>query len=612
MEWNPDSLTTVSFRPNFSHTHGSSASTSRSATFNADPTDLDTLYTLPDAMFEPSIPTSLAAIAVNTNARQSLSNSLNNSANASLNVTRRLGSKGRNVSFMGTLGYTHSYSKSYSISDIRYFQSTAATPYTYSNQYSYSPSETWKYGLRLSYTEPLGNNWYAQLRYEYDYQYNDGSRSLYQLDTLGGWGYGSNRAIGTLPSSADSMMLAYNARNSRNATYRNYDQAIQLSLNYNTSTINFQAGIDLEPQVSKMAYTSGQIDTVITRHTFVMAPRLRFRYKINNTTQLMVRYNGSASQPSLTNLLDVTDDSDPLNITRGNPGLKPSWTNSLDANYNTYNANRQQGMMASLRFSQTSNSISNAMTYDETTGVRTTRPENINGNWNTNGDFTFNTPLNRAKDLTLSTYTTLAYTNAVGYLSVNSGSSQKNTTRTFTVGERLSSNYRADWYDFGVYGSINYQHSRNKLQSSADLDTYTFSYGFNTNLSLPWSINISTDLGMNSRRGYADNSMNTNELLWNAQIGKSFLKGNAATINLQFYDILHKQSNVSRVLNAYMRSDSWTNAINSYIMLHFVYRLNIISGSGGNSNQNQRGGQRRNTGEGFTPTMPIGMGGGRR
>ena len=100
---------------------------------------------------------------------------------------------------------------------------------------------------------------------------------------------------------------------------------------------------------------------------------------------------------------------------------------------------------------------------------------------------------------------------------------------------------------------------------------------------------------MSSRRGYSEASMNTNELLWNAQISQSFLKNNAATISLKFYDILHKQSNVSRTINAQMRRDSWSNAINSYIMLHFLYKLNIFPGgkSGGTSagGGSGRGGQ---------------------
>ena len=116
---------------------------------------------------------------------------------------------------------------------------------------------------------------------------------------------------------------------------------------------------------------------------------------------------------------------------------------------------------------------------------------------------------------------------------------------------------------------------------------------------------------MNSRRGYSDASMNTNEFLWNAQIAQSFLKGRAATISLQFYDILHKQSNVSRTISATMRRDSWNNAINSYIMLHFIYKLNIFGGKS-QSSTSGKGQGRREGGNGSMRAMPMmrSMGGG--
>ena len=85
---------------------------------------------------------------------------------------------------------------------------------------------------------------------------------------------------------------------------------------------------------------------------------------------------------------------------------------------------------------------------------------------------------------------------------------------------------------------------------------------------------------MQSRRGYADNSMNTNELIWNAQVSQSFLKGKALTISLQLYDILHEQSTFSRTISAMSRNDTEYNAITSYGMVHVIYRLNLFGGRG--------------------------------
>ena len=87
--------------------------------------------------------------------------------------------------------------------------------------------------------------------------------------------------------------------------------------------------------------------------------------------------------------------------------------------------------------------------------------------------------------------------------------------------------------------------------------------------------------------------MNTNELIWNAQVSQSFLKGKALTISLQFYDILDKQSNYSRTISETGRSDIQYNSIHSYAMLHVIYRLNIFNGKSRTDNMGAPGGRER-------------------
>ena len=113
-------------------------------------------------------------------------------------------------------------------------------------------------------------------------------------------------------------------------------------------------------------------------------------------------------------------------------------------------------------------------------------------------------------------------------------------------------------------------------------------------------MSISTDLHEQSRRGYNDASLNTNELLWNAQISQSLLKGNALTLSVQLYDLLHKQSNLSRTISAMSRTDTEYNSINSYIMFHASYRLNLFGGKQARDQmRNGRDGSRR-----FSPLGP--------
>ena len=628
LKWNPDSMTRITFRPSYSYSDNRSSSTSRTGTFNSDPNELSGISNPLDSIFASAINPSLEAIAVNRNERQTLSNSHSHNVSGSLMVVRRLGKLGRNISLRANAGWNRTENNSFTISNIRYFQnSDSNNGNTNLNQYSLNPSKNWNYALRLSYTEPIAKNWYAEGRYEYSYKFSDSDRSLYALSDITSelaalypsalpWvdadGY---PVIGTIPSEQAVLDSIRDLRNSQYATYKDTEHKFYVGVRYNEEKIRFNAGVNFNPERTKMEYNRpGQIDTLITRHVFNVSPQIRFRYRFSKTNQLDIRYRGSSSQPTMTNLLDVVDDSDPLNISMGNPGLKPSWSNTLRAFYRGYNADRQQGIMGGVDVTQTSNSVSTRMVYDEASGVRYTRPENINGNWTANGHFMFNTALGSEKLYNITTFTNLSYDNSVGYVSnYNSSTSDplpeidvpaastayynaifaaapanKNTTRTFRVGENLRASYRASWFDVGLLGNVNFQHSRNKLQQSGNMDIWNFAYGANANFNFSWGMSLSTDIRMNSRRGYADNSMNTNELVWNAQIAQSFLKGNAATISLQFYDILHQQSNVSRVINAQMRSDSWNNAINAYCMVHFIYRLNIFNGKRSTESEGDR------------------------
>jgi len=266
-------------------------------------------------------------------------------------------------------------------------------------------------------------------------------------------------------------------------------------------------------------------------------------------------------------------------------------------------------MIAShLFYSNTRNSISNRVTYDETTGGRITRPENINGNWNVSAGLMYNVAIDTTGYWNINTDSRVTYNNYVGYVSLDrSADSQKNVTKSLNLQERLGASYRNNWLEVELDGSFSYNRSRNKLQSQSNLDTWQFAYGGTVNITCPWGTNISTDLHQNSRRGYNDKSMNTNELVWNAQISQSFLRGKPLTIMLQFYDILSNQSNFSRTINSMMRSDTEYNAINSYAMLHVVYRLNLFGGK--QSRHDMRDGSPGGPGGPGRHGGPGGMGG---
>ena len=586
LEWTPDSMTNIMMRPQFNYNSSDGLSEGLSLTFDDDP-----YKTVKDPLDDEALKILVdKGIVKNRSLNNSISYSDSKSAGGWLQLNRRLNNNGRNITlrFSGNVG--EGTSKSFSNSWVDYFQllTQQGEDSTYqANRHAVTPTKNWNYGIRATYSEPIFRQTYLQFSYQYQYSYTKSDRATYDFSTFPadffgvtpvyrGWDdYLSLLGSNPLESFRDDKL-------SRFSEYRNYNHTAEIMLRVVRKAYNLNVGFQVLPQRSHFTQDYQGVHTDTTRTVTNFAPTADFRWKISKVSQLRFTYRANSSQPSMSDLLDITDDSDPLNIRKGNPGLKPSFTQNFRLFYNNYIQNHQRIIMAHVNFSTTRNSISNMVTYDEQSGGRTTRPENINGNWNTFGMFMFNTAIDSAGFFNVNTFTTLRYVNSVGYVSVDKNAdSEKSTTRTTTVGERLATSYRNDWLEVELNGSLEYMHARSELQSNNNLDTWTFSYGGSLQLTAPWGTQLSTSMNMNSRRGYNDASMNTNELIWNAQLSQSFLRGNALTLSLQMYDILHRQSTFSRAVDAMRRSDTEYNAITNYAMLHVIYRLNIFGGRNG-------------------------------
>ena len=614
VEWFPDSMTNILFRPNFSHSDGNSFSNNRSVTFNKNPFEAG----LTDPVEEYKKMTDTEGIRVNGNERLNSGDNYSNNVDASLQVNRRLGVPGRNITLNVDGAYSESDNKSYSRSMVRYYQRTS-DELNADYQNTMSPSKNYSVQGRFSYTEPILKGTVLQLSYQAQYRFQDTNREMSIYDkleealkdkdltdvTAADLYYGTYKGMSFESYGINLTQLVPDAENSQYATYREFNQSVNLMFRHNSKLengqeFNFNAGVNWQPQRTDMEYEKRgrYIDT--TRHIQNWAPRLNFRWKISNTSQLRVRYNGRMSQPSMTNLIEVMDNSNPLRISTGNAGLKSSWNDNFNVDYNNYITEKQMGWYAGFRGDKTRRSISNATIYDTKSGVNYSRPMNIDGAWSVRTWMGFNTALDKEKHFNLNWSQSINHANNVGYISSEldpgaqqflypvvdmnglfnymseNGSLEKANTKSTDLGENLRINYRNDLLEVGVNGGMNYQHARNDMLKSGNRDTWFFNYGGNVVVNMPWDMQFSSDISQQSRRGYDDASMNTNELIWNAQLSQNFLKQKNATVSVQWYDILRNRSSISRSLSATNRSDTWTNAIHSYVMVHFIYRFNLL------------------------------------
>ena len=577
VEWKPDTLTNLLLRANGSMGTNDGLSTSMSATFDDDPY----LYVADPLGMVHDTTSPLYSHLVNHNHGASLSYGENKNAWAMLQFYRRLNQRGRNITLRveGSMGD----SDNRNVSNNEVVLHRVDSSY-YTARYNTTPSDNKGYVLSALYSEPLWKGAHLQFNYELRYNQNKSDRQTYDFSHLPTNPFSDiapsyrdwDPWIGSFDQAALDTLLDKNL--SRFSEYKNYTHNIRVTLRHWQEEYDYNIGVLVQPQHSNFVqdYRGIYVDTI--RNVTNITPTIDFHYKFSDQQNIYVHYRGDTRQPDITQLLEIRDDSNPLYITSGNSGLKPQFTNSLNIYYNNYIQKYKRSIVLYGNYRHIRNSISNMVTYNPETGGSESRPENINGNWNADGGFNFSTAIDSMGHWNVGSDTRLRYNNYVSYVSQGMSGSVKNTTKSTNVTQRLNASFRNDWLEVTLDGNVNYQHSRNELQPSADLDTWRFSYGGQMMVRLPIGLEISTNIHENSRRGYNDPSSNTNELIWNGQISKSFLKSKTLVVALNFYDLLGQQSNYDRWVNATGRSDTRYNSINSYAMLHVRYRLNMFGG----------------------------------
>ena len=544
LEWRPDTLTTIIFRPNGSYSQTESSSRSWSKTENN------------------------SHSPVNEKEAASSSKSHNASFNGSLMAFRRLNNKGRNLSLGARFGYSDSESDSYSDSKTEFFEKDSISDIS---RYTDRNSDSRNWSVSASYTEPVFKNHFLQLRYEFAHRKQLSQSLVY--DSINYYPY------------PEYIERGYDNELSTRVENFYDTHTADVSVRGIHPKMMYSVGVGVTPQSSLSKTTIGPNykKNLPEQNVLNWAPSVMFRYMFNKQHVLMFRYRGRSSTPNIEDLQEVIDITDPMNLRYGNPNLKPSFNNNFTLDYRKFVPESMRSYSANLYYTSTLNSVANRMTYDPQTGARVYKKENVNGNWQARGFFSFNTPL-KNKKFTISSNTNARFSDAVSYTSVGSSKNadqELSTTHNLGLGERFTSSYRSEVFDISLSGSVNYNLVRNSKQENSNRETFDYYIGGNTNVNLPWQVSISTDINCRFKDGYTG-GLNNNEVMWNAQISKNFLKNNSGTIRFKIYDILKQQSSLSRSISETMMSDTEYNTLGSYFMVHFVYRFNTLGGKSPN------------------------------
>ena len=529
LEWKPDTMTQLIFRPSFSLSHS----------MNDNFSDATTLDNERDT--------------VNTNKSSNYSESNGYNLNASIDFSRKLNNKGRVFSATLSGGNSDSYSDGMNRSDIVYFNQTDALKNSIIDQRSRYDNKGFNYRAYVSWVEPIGHNNFIQATYSISQRKQEALKNVYNQD-------------------ADGI---YNVLDSAyNQSYRNnfISQRASLSFKSQRAKFNYTIGLNLDPSYSSSENFVGDTTlSKITRKVVNLSPMAQFNYMFDKRTNLRIMYNGRTSQPSMTQLQPVADISDPTNITIGNPDLNPRYTNNVFIRFQQFTPEKQRAFMIMANGSYIINDIVSYTSYNQETGVKTTTYKNVNGNYSGNVRMMLNTPL-KNKKFSINSMTMASFANSNGYIN-----EEKNTNRNLILSERGGIDFRSSYLDLGVNGNIRYNATSNSLQKENNQNTFNYGAGGYTTIYLPLNFKIESDVNWSTNSGYGD-GFKQNEVLWNASASKSFLKNNQGTLRFKIYDILQQRSNISRSVTASYIQDSEYNTLGSYFMVHFIYRFSIFKG----------------------------------
>ena len=438
---------------------------------------------------------------------------------------------------------------------------------------------TWNY---RPYQSGAGHYALIKPEVQYDFHRYDQVNTLLHLHEE--FANGANGSMMVPPSAISPEQLAVDLNNTyaSNLTQNKISPLVSFAYLYVpsvSSSKSFNADLTLRGDImhEHLDYDKAQVDTLLTRTVSKFTPTVKFKYKDNGQkirTEVETNYNFTQSVPSIYNQLGTTNDSDPTNVYVNNPGLEKPSTHSVNARYARFHNQRHNNVVLYASYAHTDNAIAQARLYNRATGVSTWMPKNINGNWNTYESVQYSMPFGKKEAFQFQTVTIASYVHSVDY-ATESETLERSVVNNLTLNEQLSLSYRVGKHSFGIRGSISWLNSRSARVDFDNISAFDITAGANASLNLPQNWQIATDINLYSRRGYNDNTLNTTNWVWNTSVAKTILKGNL-TFRLNAVDILKQISNVQHTVNAQGRTETWVNSQPRYVMLHVVYRFNVM------------------------------------
>ena len=509
---------------------------------------------------------------------------------------QRLGKPGRTLSVMFRYNFSDNTLFGYNQSWTQTFDGDVAQDDIVNQRFDQSSRSSSLTG-RAVYTEPLGHDFYVEANYSYSW-----NRSTSIKDTYNSGGIPGDlldREVGHL--TYDPAGETYDATYSNNILNRYVNQSAGINFMYQKNKLRAQIGAALRP-TDTYNETNGEVyDTLVLN----WSPQAMLAYDIDNNTNVRMFYFGRSSQPSTSQLMPVPDNSDPLNVSLGNPYLIPYFSHNLRAMFGYTDKETFLSVHGNFRATLSQDPIVNAQWYDEN-DAQFSIPVNGPLSGSVSGRVMLNTPFSRDSKFSVSSMTYLSYNESNSFIGRTGGFDTgkyydsenavfdydtfyadftamgdemftENKTRSVGFTQRLRFTFRNDIVEVNLGGRTRLSKSWYTISSYNQRGTWNNQVDASVNWTIPGGVNLISSVDYNWYNGYT--TPQEDEIILNAEVNKLLLK-DKFTVALKAYDIFNQSKNLSVTDESNYHLETRNNTLGRYLILSLTYRFGTFNGPG--------------------------------
>ncbi len=487
--------------------------------------------------------------------------------------------KGRSISFDLQTTFDKNDGESITNGTYRFFDSTGIN-FTDStqNQFADNTSNGREYELDINYTEPLGKKGQLEFKYSPSIAKSEANQQVSDFDGI---------KYSNLNTQLSNKFENTTTKQGGEVSYRfvqNKDKSFGFGAKYENTLLE-------SDRVFPTATNVSQRFNNILPNAFV-------RYKLGKYDNLRVFYRAFTRTPTVTQLQDVVNVSNPLRVSAGNPQLQQSTGTYLGSRYTYTNTKNNNSFYGFVFLQLSDNYVSNAIYTVRAdsviqqgivlkSGSQLTKPVNLDGYRNFRSSFTYSMPI---KAIKTNVNLTAGYTQAAFPGLINNVAT-KTKNDTYSGGAVLASNI-SQYIDFNINYNLDYNEA-NTTGGAENSTKYTSQrVGASLNLLNKKGWFIQNDVSNQSYTGLSE-GLNQSYTLWNAAIGKKFLKNQAGELKLSVFDMLNQNQSINRSVSEFEITDTRNTVLQQYFMLTFTYSLKSFGkiGQSVGGEQGQGGGR---------------------